>query len=136
MENSLLMQATFSCSVVGTAGSRNWQTGVQLVFFPSCPKKKKAVFFSSVSQMVWPGENAEVSILVSPRTTQIKNMLPSAAITLLLRNKSMKFNCDFSRAFYLWLDMQKWLRYGTSTLCKLSGFHHTVYTEPYSLRAG
>lgn len=47
----------------------------------------------------------------------------------------MKFNCDFSHAFYLRLDMQKWLRYGSSTLCKLPGFHCTVCTEPYSLRA-
>ena len=52
--------------------------------------------------MVQPDENAGVSILVSPRTTLIKNILPSAAITLLLRNKPMKFNCDFSYAFYLW----------------------------------
>lgn len=74
-----------------------------LVFFTLVrgKKKKKAIIFSSVSQMVWPDENAAVSLLVSPRTTLIKNVLPSAAITLMLRNKSMKFNCDFRHAFFL-----------------------------------
>lgn len=53
MENSLLMQATFSCSVVGTAGSRNWQTGVQLFFLTLVQKKKKRdIFFQCVTNGV------------------------------------------------------------------------------------
>lgn len=132
MENSLLMQATFSCSVMGTVGSRNWPTAVQGFFF--LLSKKNAVIFSSVSQMVWPDRNAGVSILVSPRTTLIKNILPSAAITLLLRNKSMKFSCDFSHAFYLWFGYAKVAQVWHKHLVQVvRASLHSLYRATFSL---